>query len=58
MSHNHHTFAANIQSEIIEPFHLVAQNFRSANKEISNETWEVFNYFNDNKKKYKNFESF
>ena len=41
MSQNHRTFAVNVQSEIIEPFHLVTQNFRNTNKEISNETCEV-----------------
>lgn len=42
MSQNHRAFAINVQSEIIEPFHLVTQNFRSTNKEISTETFEVF----------------
>ena len=30
-----------MQSEIIEPFTLVTHNFKSTNKEISNETFEV-----------------
>ena len=41
MSQNHRTFATNVHTEIIEPFTLVTHNFKSTNKEISNETFEV-----------------
>lgn len=41
MGHSHLTFAKNICSEILEPFNTVTLNFKSTNKEISNEIYEV-----------------